>query len=66
MIPRTRLFKRIDCWFDHILWRVMRPTLELVWDEGFDAGHETARAVNPEYPNPTPNPFREKVRDEQV
>ena len=55
-----RLSERIDGWFDRLLWRLIRPSLELVWDEGFDAGHETARAVNPEYPEPTPTPFREE------
>ena len=28
------------------------------WDEGFHAGHEDARAVQPTYPDPTPNPYR--------
>lgn len=27
------------------------------WSAGFIAGHETARAVNPEWPEPTPNPY---------
>lgn len=57
---RKALSERIDGWFDRLLWRLIRPSLELVWDEGFDAGHETARAVNPEYPEPTRNPFREE------
>lgn len=28
------------------------------WDEGFDAGHQTARLVNPEYPDNPANPYR--------
>ena len=28
------------------------------WDEGYHAGHEDARAVQPTYPDPTPNPYR--------
>ena len=27
-------------------------------DEGYQAGHEDARAVQPTYPEPTPNPCR--------
>ena len=27
------------------------------WDEGYHAGHEDARAVQPTYPDPTPNPY---------
>jgi hypothetical protein len=37
---------------------IVRPRLAEVWDDGFDAGHEVARAVNPEWPNETPNPYR--------
>lgn len=29
------------------------------WDEGYHAGHEDARAVQPTYPDPTPNPYRQ-------
>lgn len=33
------------------------------WDEGRDAGHLMARALNPEWPEQTPNPYRvEAVR----
>ena len=28
------------------------------WDEGFDAGHQAARAVNPEWPEQSTNPYR--------
>lgn len=56
------LSERINGWLDRLLWRLIRPTLELVWDQGFDAGHETARAVNPEYPEPTRNPFQGEVK----
>lgn len=27
-----------------------------VWADGYDAGHADARAVQPTYPEPTPNP----------
>ena len=29
------------------------------WDEGYHAGHEDARAVQPTYPDPTPSPYRQ-------
>ena len=29
-----------------------------VWDEGYDAGHQDARAVQPTYPKETLNPYR--------
>ena len=32
--------------------------LAAAWDEGHDAGHEDARAVQSTYPEPTPNPYR--------
>ena len=28
------------------------------WDEGYEAGHATARAVNTEYPEEPTNPYR--------
>ena len=28
------------------------------WDDGYQAGHEDARAVQSTYPDPTPNPHR--------
>ena len=31
------------------------------WDEGAQAGNADARAVNPGYPAPTPNPYREET-----
>lgn len=31
------------------------------WDEGAQAGSADARAVNPGYPAPTPNPYREET-----
>ena len=36
---------------------VLRQKAE-AWDEGHHAGHEDARAVQPTYPDPTPNPYR--------
>ena len=35
-----------------------RDTLAAAWDEGHQAGHEDARAVQSTYPEPTPNPYR--------
>ena len=32
--------------------------LAAAWDEGHEAGHEDARAVQSTYPEPTPNPYR--------
>jgi hypothetical protein len=44
-------------------WRLTRVTppdaaLADAWDEGYDAGHQDARAVQPTYPEPTRNPYR--------
>lgn len=33
------------------------------WDEGYDAGDRVARAVNPEWPDGTSNPYRAALRD---
>ena len=35
-----------------------RDELAGAWDEGHQAGHEDARAVQSTYPEPTPNPYR--------
>jgi hypothetical protein len=35
-----------------------------VWAEGYEAGHEDARAVQATYPDPTPNPYRAAARGE--
>ena len=35
-----------------------RDRLAGAWDEGHQAGHEDARAVQSTYPEPTPNPYR--------
>ena len=40
---------------------VLRQKAE-AWDEGYDVGHEDARAVQPTYPDPTPNPYRQEQR----
>lgn len=37
---------------------VLPDLLAEAWDEGYQAGHEDARAVQPTYPEPTPNPYR--------
>ena len=34
-----------------------RDALAAAWDEGHQAGHEDARAVQSTYPEPTPNPY---------
>ena len=38
---------------------VLPKLLATAWDEGHHAGHEDARAVQPTYPDPTPNPYRQ-------
>ena len=35
-----------------------RDELAAAWDEGHQAGHKDARAVQSTYPEPTPNPYR--------
>ena len=35
-----------------------RDAMAAAWDEGHEAGHEDARAVQSTYPEPTPNPYR--------
>ena len=35
-----------------------RDRLAEAWDDGHQAGHEDARAVQSPYPEPTPNPYR--------
>ena len=35
-----------------------RDALAAAWDEGRQAGHKDARAVQSTYPEPTPNPYR--------
>ena len=37
---------------------VLPDLLAAAWDEGHEAGHEDARAVQSTYPEPTPNPYR--------
>ena len=37
---------------------VLPDLLAEAWEEGHLAGHEDARAVQPTYPDPTPNPYR--------
>ena len=38
---------------------VLPELLADVWDEGFDAGDRTARAVNDEWPKRAHNPYRQ-------
>ena len=42
--------------FDRFIARIKAEA----WDEGAQAGSADARAVNPGYPAPTPNPYREE------
>ena len=44
--------------FPEVLAAVLPDLLAEAWDEGHHAGHEDARAVQPTYPDPTPNPYR--------
>jgi hypothetical protein len=39
---------------------LLREAKAEAWDEGHLAGHEDARAVQPTYPQPTPNPYAER------
>ena len=43
---------------DRTLAAVLPDLLAGAWDEGHQAGHEDARAVQSTYPEPTPNPYR--------
>ena len=43
---------------DFLLAAVLPDRLAAAWDEGYQSGHEDARAVQPTYPEPTPNPCR--------
>ena len=46
-----------------LLARVKREAAAEGWDEGYDAGHTDARAVQATYPEPTANPYAEEARD---
>lgn len=41
----------------HVVHIPGRNLLAEAWDEGYDAGHQDARAVGPLVPDPTPNPY---------
>ena len=41
-----------------VLTAVLPDLLAQAWDEGHQAGHKDARAVQSTYPEPTPNPYR--------
>ena len=43
---------------ESVLARVLPDLLAEAWDSGYHAGHEDARAVQPNYPDPTPSPYR--------
>jgi hypothetical protein len=42
----------------HAKWQAEREVLAQAWDDGYDAGHKDARAVQATYPDQTPNPHR--------
>lgn len=44
---------------DLVLMPVIREALADAWTDGYDAGHEFARAVNPEWPEAPSNPWRQ-------
>ena len=45
---------------------LVRAERAAAWDEGFDAGHQAARAVNPEWPGQPTNPYRpDRVEDDR-
>jgi hypothetical protein len=41
----------------HPIEKVLAEQVE-TWEDGYNAGHEDARAVQPTYPEPTRNPYR--------
>lgn len=47
--------------FDDLMWRVLRPTLADVWDEGYQAGAEAESDAYWGGPTETPNPYRENT-----
>jgi len=50
---------------DRTLAAVLPDLLAEAWDEGYDAGHNDARAVQATYPAPTPNPYRTEETDHE-
>lgn len=59
-VCRSRAISLEDAW---AVLAAARPAIEreakaAAWDEGFDAGHQAARAVNPERPEVQRNPYR--------
>ncbi|KNX38081.1 hypothetical protein [Luteipulveratus halotolerans] len=45
--------------FEAKAWEAYERTIRAdAWGEGYDAGHQDARAVQATYPDPTPNPHR--------
>ena len=48
-------------WLSTLLLEQKRTSkLADAWDEGYVAGHEDARSVQPSYPDQTANPYRTK------
>ena len=65
LIQRTRKFANMLANYGNAInatlpAEVVRQKAE-AWDEGYHAGHEDARAVQPTYPDPTPNPYRRGI-----
>ena len=57
------LSKRIDKTLDKILWRVMRPTMRYVWNEGYKAGvrdMDQIRVGRLTFQDITVNPFADE------
>lgn len=42
---------------------LIRAREAAAWDEGYDQGHQAARAVNPEWPDQPTNPYQEADDD---
>lgn len=44
---------------------IIQQAKEEAWDEGYIAGHEDARSVQPTYPQPTLNPYADIIHEEK-
>lgn len=69
LINRTRKFANMLANYGNAInatlpAEVVRQKAE-AWDEGHHAGHEDARAVQPTYPDLTPNPYRTSTPTER-
>jgi len=50
----------VDSWArgDLVPRDLVATALAEAWEDGYNAGHQDARAVQKTYPDPTPNPYR--------